>query len=216
MHDRRLDGEVQKFGNNGALFMNAMTWWDWDTASVWSQPWGLAIDGVRRGDRLRQLPMSLVSWGEWKVDHAESLVLKDDQFFPASRFLGEAEFQTNFVIGIALGDDARSFPFPLLQEEAVVNDFVGDFPVVLHVPPGTQNARAFIRRLGDQVFTFVAEDKRLRDLETGSLWDTRRGIAIEGPLTGEGLQRAPIASAFDWAWLDFYTRSTEYQGRNAE
>ena len=64
--------------------------------------------------------------------------------------------------------------------------------------------------------TFVAEDKRLRDLETGSLWDTRRGIAVEGPLTGEGLQKAPIASAFDWAWLDFYPQSTEYQGRDAE
>ena len=212
MHDRRTDGETQKFGNNGALFMNAMTWWDWSTGSVWAQPWGLAIDGELKGTRLRQLPMSLTTWGEWKADHPGSVVLADDRYYP--RNVAGAEFQSGFVIGIALEGAAKSYPFPTLEEEVVVNDFVGEVPVTLFTPAGG-NVHAFVRRLGDRLLTFEAvegEAPRLRDVETGSVWDAALGLAVEGPLSGLGLQRAPTASAFDWAWLDFYPDSVEYQG----
>jgi hypothetical protein len=33
-----------------------MTWWDWETQSIWSQPWGAAIDGELTGARLTLLP----------------------------------------------------------------------------------------------------------------------------------------------------------------
>ena len=216
MHDRRLDGETEKFGNNGALFMNAMTWWDWSTGSVWAQPWGLAIDGELRGARLRQLPMSLTTWGEWQADYPDSLVLADDRYHPPR--LQNVEFQTDFVVGIALDAAAKSFAFSTLREEVVVNDSVGAVPVALYTPPGGGNVHAFVRRLGDRVLTFeLAEGGGpcLRDVETGSLWDAVLGLAVEGPLTGQALQRAPTASAFDWAWRDFYPHSVEYRGRGA-
>ena len=215
MHDRRLNGKTEKFGNNGALFMNAMTWWDWRTGSVWSQPWGLAIDGELRGARLEQLPMSLTTWGEWKADHPGSVVLADDRYYPPP-FVG-VEFDPDFVVGVALDDAAKHYAFPTLEKEVVVNDFVGDVPVVLFTPAGG-NVHVFVRRLGDRVLTFEAvegEAPRLRDVETGSVWDAALGLAVEGPLSGLGLQRAPTASAFDWAWLDFYPESTEYRGRGA-
>jgi len=216
VHDRRIDGETEKFGNNGALFMNAMTWWDWSTGSVWAQPWGLAIDGELRGTSLQQLPMSLTTWGEWKADHPDSLVLADERYYP--REVPGAEFYRDFVIGIALEGAAKSYPFPTLQEEVVVNDFVGEVPVALYTPAAEGNVHAFVRRLGDRLLTFEAvdaEQPRLRDIETGSLWDAALGLAVEGPLAGQALQRAPTASAFDWAWLDFYPHSVEYQGRGA-
>ena len=46
------------FGNEGGLFMNAMTWWDWESQSVWSQ--GAAIDGELTGTRLALLSYELV------------------------------------------------------------------------------------------------------------------------------------------------------------
>ena len=194
--------------------MNAMTWWDWRTGSVWAQPWGLAIDGELRGARLEQLPMSLTTWGEWRADHPGSVVLADDRYFPPP--LTGVEFDPDFVVGIALDDAAKHYPFPTLEKEMVVNDFVGEVPVTLFTPAGG-NVHAFVRRLGDRVLTFEAvssEVPRLRDAETGSVWDAARGLAVEGPLSGLGLQRAPTASAFDWAWLDFYPDSLEYQGRS--
>ena len=45
VHVRTVNGTAEIFGNQGALFMNAMTWWDHTTGSVWSQVWGRAIEG---------------------------------------------------------------------------------------------------------------------------------------------------------------------------
>ena len=42
--------------------MNAMTSWDWESQSVWSQQWGAAIDGELTGIRLTLLPYELVPW----------------------------------------------------------------------------------------------------------------------------------------------------------
>ena len=42
VHRRDLNGEVLVFGNQGALWGNAMTWWDHETGTVWSQPLGEA------------------------------------------------------------------------------------------------------------------------------------------------------------------------------
>jgi hypothetical protein len=38
VHRRELNGTVLVLGNQGALWGNAMTWWDHGTGSIWSQP----------------------------------------------------------------------------------------------------------------------------------------------------------------------------------
>ena len=50
------------------------------------------------------------------------------------------------------------------------------------------------------------------DLQTGSTWDFDRGIAVDGPLRGEVLQRVPYITSFDWAWEDFYPHTEFYKG----
>ncbi len=192
--------------------MNAMTWWDHGTGSIWSQPWGLAIQGKLKGTRLKPLPVSLVLWEDWQKEHPDTLVLDLTSEGRLNFGLG---FTERFVVGVALGDDARSYPFPILKKEVVVNDAVGPFPIVLHTSPETRNVRVFVRKARGQVLTFEAEGTRMRDRETGSLWDPVRGLAIEGPLRGQGLQQVSSNSSFDWAWADFYPQSTEYQGRDA-
>jgi hypothetical protein len=37
--------------------------------------------------------------------------------------------------------------------------------------------------------------------------DLPRGLAVNGPLRGQGLQPIPSLTAFDWAWFDFYPDS---------
>ena len=72
VHDRRIDGEAQIFGNQGALFMRAMTWWDHKTESIWSQPWGMAIDGPLEGTRLKLIPARQpTGLGDLGVESAE-------------------------------------------------------------------------------------------------------------------------------------------------
>ena len=68
-HERRLDAATPVFGNQGALYRGAMTWYDHATGSVWSQPLGAAIAGPQAGRRLALLPAQLTTWGQWRAAH---------------------------------------------------------------------------------------------------------------------------------------------------
>ncbi len=50
----------------------------------------------------------------------------------------------------------------------------------------------------------------LVDVETGSTWDPGSGRAVDGELRGEALERVAYATAFDWAWADFYPETAVY------
>jgi hypothetical protein len=78
VHDRRIDGISHTFGNAGTLFMRAMTWYDHETESIWSQPWGRAIIVPYKGIELFLLPSELTTWGEWRARHAYTTALIND------------------------------------------------------------------------------------------------------------------------------------------
>ena len=106
MHDRRIDGRTHTFGNQGALFMRAMTWWDHETQSIWSQPWGAALAGPLEGARLDMIPANIVPWSAWLKEHPDTQLLVID----GGGFFGE-RFSPNYVIGITLGDHAKPYDF---------------------------------------------------------------------------------------------------------
>lgn len=196
--------------------MNAMTWWDWETESVWSQPWGAAVRGELTGTRLTLLPYELVPWRTWLDRHPGTKVLVDER--ADLKYRGRIAID-RFVIGVSIGEAATGFYFASAANEGVVNGSVGDFPVVLFTDKETRVIHVFLRSPrrglsgpGDlpDVLTFELTDsvelagtRDIRDVETGSTWDIERGIATDGPLRGTLLQRAPYVSAYDWAWRDF-------------
>ena len=107
---------------------------------------------------------------------------------------------------------AKAYPFTRASEEGVINDLIGPFPVVVLADKRTKSVYSYVRKGGDQVLEFILQDGILIDVQTGSSWDVARGIAIDGPLRGEVLQRVPYSSAYDWAWKDFYPHSDFYTG----
>ena len=218
MHDRRIDGKVHTLGNQGALFKNAMTWWDWETESIWSQPWGSAIAGPLKGTALTLIPASVVPWGTWRSGHPETSVLTNDLKGVFGR--RGARPTDDFVIGVALQDDATAYRYEEAAEERIINDVIAENPVVVFVDPDTRDIKVYLRRtsaeLADGRFiselTFKLDGGRTVDSETGSLWDPASGVAVEGPLKGTPLQQIPYVSAFDWAWLDFFPHTSFYEG----
>lgn len=184
-----------------------MTWYDHETGSIWTQPWGRALTGPLKGTQLKVLPFSLVPWSTWQADHPDTLVLHENGFFGA----GRETPRNNFVAGVAIGEAARAYPFPIIREEPVINDALNGIPLVLHTNPETRSIHIFVRRLSDGTeLTFSGDGQQLLDDQTGSTWDPARGIATDGELTGEGLREIPYVSSFDWAWLDFYPESDFY------
>ena len=206
MHDRQLEGQTLVFGNQGALYKTAMTWFDHTTGSIWSQPMGEALVGELRGATLTQLPSTLDTWAGFSARHPDALVLANGLNGPR---LILATPRENWVIGLALGEAAAAVAFTHAQAAGVVHLTVGDEPVLVWVDRDTGSVRAYLRRVADRLLTFQpADDGTLRDRETGSLWSAANGLAVSGPLAGEALSPVPWTSSFDWAWSDFYPHST--------
>jgi hypothetical protein len=186
--------------------MNAMTWYDHETESIWSQPWGRAIKGELKGVQLDLLPFQLTTWASWKADHPDTLVMIND----LDRLRDDRQgFSKDFVIGLILVGNARAYYFKDVRDIGVVNDQLGDFPVLVWA--AGERYQAFLRQVGDQVLTFHLEGEALVDNETNSRWNVVRGLAVEGPLQGESLQPVPSLSSFDWAWVDFYPQADFYE-----
>ena len=206
MHDRQLEGQTLVFGNQGALYKTAMTWFDHTTGSIWSQPIGEALVGELRGATLTQLPSTLDTWAGFSARHPDALVLANGLSGPR---LILATPRENWVIGLALEEAAAAVAFTHAQAAGVVHLTVGDEPVLVWVDQDTGSVRAYLRRVADRLLTFEpAGDGKLRDRETGSLWSAANGLAVSGPLAGEALSPVPWTSSFDWAWRDFYPDST--------
>jgi hypothetical protein len=205
VHDRRIDGTPHTFGNAGALFMSAMTWYDHETRSIWSQPWGRAIIGPLKGVQLNLLPSQLTTWASWKQEHPETLAMINDVERLGSRRQG---FSREFVIGLVLAGHAKAYYYTDAEAAGVINDTLGDVPIVIWA--AGEAFHVYVREAGGRTLAFRAEGETLVDQETGSTWDPVRGLAKSGPLKGESLQPVPSLSSYDWAWRDFYPDSEFY------
>ncbi len=184
-----------------------MTWYDHETSSIWSQPWGRALTGPLKGTQLKLIPYSLVPWKTWKTEHPNTLALITEGY------AGQQLPSDGFVVGVAIGEAARAYPYTILEREPVVTDELDGIPLVIHTNPDTRSVHIFVSQLSDGTrLTFTGDAEQLIDDQTGSRWNPMRGLAIEGELRGSGLREIPWISSFDWAWIDFYPHSDFYAG----
>ena len=110
------------------------------------------------------------------------------------------------VIFFQIGDDARVYPIQIFMWHEIVNDTVGDVPVVITFCPLCNTAIAFERTVDTQVLDFGTTG-RLRysnlimyDRQTETWWQQATGEAIVGELTGVQLAFRPASII---AWADF-------------
>lgn len=198
-------------GNQGALFMRAMTWWDHETGSIWSQPWGAAIDGELKGTRLELIPAAIEPLQSWTDRHGDSLVLVVDGSTHAG-LLEPAKMIDFFVIGVTLGDAASAYRYADVASAGVVNDRVGSQPIAVFAEAETGQINVFSASLPGEGFslTFHHRGRRFVDAQTGSTWSQFTGRATAGPLEGRSLRRLAFVSSYDWAWEDFFPHSRLY------
>ena len=198
VHRRSIEDTVIVFGNQGALWGNALTLFDHDTGSVWSQPLGEAILGPARGTVLELLPSMLTEWGEWKRLHPATLAL--DSPGDVSRFaLDQMAIVVTFV------DDAAAYPVRDLSE--VVNDTVGGVPIAIVLEPLARDSwTVFSRTLDDGVIVELAftDEGTLVDRISGTTFHISRGTGIEGPLSSQVLDPLPGFTSFLKDYLTFY------------
>lgn len=207
MHDRRIEGETFVFGNAGGLYIRAMTWWDHETQSIWSQPIGEAISGSLTGTKLDLLPARVTTWENWVNAHPQTFVMSNDL-----ERLGSfrQNFNEDFVIGVVVEREAKAYYYTAVEKAGVVNDNLGEIPLLVWA--GERDFRVYLREIDRRVLNFEIRAEKLIDLETGSIWDVKTGFAINGPFEGKVLKPLPSLSSYDWAWMDFYPGTEFYRG----
>jgi hypothetical protein len=191
VHRREYEGRELVFGNQGALWGNAMTWWDHDTGTVWSQPLGEAIVGPRKGATVELLPSTLTTWGAWLDAHPDTLALDAPTSYAGVTL-------DRVAIVVELGEDAVAYPVETLRSAGVANDVLAGAPIAVVIDPTSDDRWAvFSRQLDDLVVTLEISGGRLRDLETGTEWDPVRGLAQSGELAGQVLALLPGVPAYE-------------------
>ena len=94
--DRRQGGQVLDFGVSSLLHDSDLVMYDRQTESLWQQITGEAFAGKSRGSKLKTLPLSMISWENWR------------QQYPDSEVLTVQDIQSDRYMKDAYGDYAES------------------------------------------------------------------------------------------------------------
>ncbi len=78
--DRRVRGQVLRFGVTGKLRRSDMVMYDRETQSWWQQAEGRGIVGRMNGVQLVQLPSWMESWAAFKARNPQGLVMAEPAF----------------------------------------------------------------------------------------------------------------------------------------
>jgi hypothetical protein len=229
VYSREIEGQVTTFGVSGKLIRNVMVMYDRQTGSLWSQLLGEAIDGEFEGTELEFLPSWMMTWQEWKARHPDTLALVKgysggsdpyDAYYETDQagVLGEERYDDRlwvkqYVVGVALGDEAVAYPWSGLSLEPVVNDVLNGTPLLVVFGEDARTGVVFERELNGQILSFSPGDPdvlMLTDAETGSTWDGLAGRAVAGPLAGEHLERVKSTASFWFGWKDWYPETRVY------
>ena len=229
---RDINDQTFTFGVSGKLVMNTLIMYYHQTDSLWSQFLARAIRGDLRGTELELLPALMTDWATWAELHPDTLVL--DKGSSSSRdsyesyyersdagVLGESNpddrlYTKEYVVGLVHNDVIRAYPFSVLNDSPVVNDVVGDDPVLVTFDAGSGSGVVFSRIVDGQTLTFEPSDTTgeslyIQDTETNTRWLALTGEAVEGELIGARLQQIPTTLSFWFGWTDFYPDTEIYQ-----
>lgn len=114
----------------------------------------------------------------------------------------------DWVLGVAVGDEAKAYPWSMIQKEFVVNDIINGEPIVVMYCISCNSSLAFLSKHGGQALRFgvageYAHETILHDDVTGSWW-REDGTVIAGELEGAMLEQLP-AGLMEWSfWQELY------------
>jgi hypothetical protein len=234
--ERRVGDDVLRFGVSGNLRNSDLIMWDDATQSWWQQVTGEAIVGDYTGTQLQIVPSLVTGFGAFAAQYPGGQVLSRETGFgrgygrnpyvgydsEPQPFLFEGELDprlpaTAHILAGVVNGVAVAYPFSALAEAGVINDTVGETPVVALWQPGAVSAldassidqsrdvgmaALYSRVLNNQTLTFIVEDGQIRDEQTGSVWNVF-GVAVAGELSGSQLETQRAAPHFWFAWAAF-------------
>jgi len=225
--ERVIDGQEVEFGTSGKLYNSNLLMYDRFTESYWSQALGIAVKGELSGYKLNLVPFDVITWGDWKTLHPDTMVLTTDtghirsyatdpygNYYTEPRILFPVEHSDDrmhpkeIILGFNLDGIYKAYKQKDIESKTIINDSIGKMPVTLF-SLFSQNSRAFERTLDGQVLDFVYVDKKIIDTQTNSEWNYD-GLSISGEYEGKQLERMPIEPGFWFEWVAFHPETLVY------
>lgn len=213
MYVRQVEDQELNFCVSGKLWKRSLVMLDEETKSLWSHLLGKCMEGELQGTELKTIPSVIADWGSWKKQYPET----DAMIWPqrsGRSFDYDVTFYDRdpekFVIGYVSGGTAKSYAFPDLRKQPLVNDVVARQPIVIWFSENSGAAWCFDRKLDDQVLEFRRQDGTTIDEQTGSHWDLRNGVATAGKLAGKKLTPRVVIPSFAHSWNVFHPKTEKW------
>jgi len=225
--ERVIDGQEVEFGTSGKLYNSNLVMYDRLTESYWSQALGMAVKGELTGYQLNLIPFDVITWGDWKKLHPDTMVMTTDTghirsyatdpygnyytepriFFPVEHS-DDRMHPKEIIIGFNQDTIYKAYKQNDIESNIIINDFIGDTPVML-ISLYSENSRAFERTINDVILDFEYVDGKILDFQTNSEWDYD-GLSISGKYQGMQLERMPIEPGFWFEWFAFHPQTLVY------
>ena len=148
--DRSVGNTTHEFGVSGKLFDNNLLMYDRETESYWSQARGQAVVGDLTGTELEQYPSRIMSWGDWKEQYPDGLVLnrqtgaiRDYTYFPYGNYQNNQAIyfplshidgrlaSKEIVFGLEIDGESVAYVESEIRAVEQIEDWLGGRPVVV-------------------------------------------------------------------------------------
>lgn len=219
------------FGSSGFLYRSNKLMFDRKTNSLWSQFTGKPVVGplVGSGFELKQRPVVITTWAEWKTqnpltlvldlntgysrDYGSGVVYKDyfaseDLMFPVQ--VDETRQKAKeYVFGIREFGASKAWPLKAFTDNPVINDTIGGKAVVLVGNAKTRTVRAYER----EEFEFTRDADGVLKSQGGASW-----VQDENGLTNAADKTLPRVAghiAYWFAWNGYLGAVSEVYESNS-
>lgn len=228
--NRALDGRVLHFRLAGINNGNALLR-DEETSSIWQQSTGEAIYGPLKGEHLEEVRSSELTFALWRREQPQGQVLQPDE-----RRVAEYESKDwekhiektrvvvdtrksgiqphELMLGVTVEGQSKAYPVETILAATVIQDRVGEMPVVVVVGPDGTSMRVFQAKLeGEDPPAFVAGSGEtvMVDRRSGSAWNFE-GCAVTGPLKGKCLREVGSHKDYWFDWMNHHPDSRVFKG----
>ena len=213
--------------------------YDHQTRSLWSHITGEAIRGPLKGKWLKSVAsMPQIAWKTWQRNYPRTRVLSvstrggmrenrsQDVYadYHASQRAGVSGMaytddrlpNKSLVIGVQVltkdgNTEFRAYPLTHFAETAVINDTLGEVPLLIFHDKMSLATAVFKRNVAQDARTFTPQDRYFVEDNTGTRWNLVTGEAISGKDKGARLERLPAVNIYWFAWARYYPGTSIYR-----
>ena len=215
-----VNGKLSSFRLIGMDHFNAV-FEDELTKSWWRQATGVAITGPLKGNKLKEFPSAQLTLDSWLRQYPSSLIMLPDSLY-SDRYFRLEDYDKgtmrsalvrrdlfswkpkSWIIGVSYNYSSKAYDWNQLVEKRVIQDSLGDLPLLLTIENDSTSFHAYDRRVKGAVLQFQHEVKnnQLTDWNTKSVWNMD-GVCIAGLLKGEKLAHVQAYNEFWHSWQMF-------------